>query len=38
MADEGAAEIEPAIDSQSCMRFDLLSEEFGQDDLLGEIF
>jgi hypothetical protein len=38
MANERAAQVEPPIDSQRCVRFDLLREQLGQDDLFGEIF
>ena len=38
LANESAAKIEPAIGMQRGVRFDLLREQFAQDDLLGEIF
>ena len=38
VADKRAAQIQPAIDPQGCMGFDLLGQQLGEDDLFGEIF
>ncbi len=38
MADVGAGEIEAALDGKMSFVFDLLGDDFSQDELFGEIF
>jgi len=38
MADVAAGEIEAALDLEMGFGFDLLGEEFAEDDLFGEVF